>query len=84
MDWWPSGTLEVTQVPGVQSFKQFQPTLALAFTNPLYALLLLLCPWLPKARQSKAVAQAFAAVSCPSPCLRLSAIGIASARVCMC
>ena len=74
----------VTKVLGVESFKQFQTSLALAFTNPWYALLLLLCPCLPKAKQSKAVAKALAAVSCPSLRLRLSAIGTASLHVCMC
>ncbi|KAA6425449.1 MAG: cytochrome P450 [Trebouxia sp. A1-2] len=40
--------------------KQFQSDLSLTFTNPMYALLLVLCPWLERAKQRKATAKCLA------------------------
>ncbi len=47
----------------LQDSKQFQSDLSLTFTNPLYALLLVLCPWLESAKKRKATAKALADVS---------------------
>ena len=48
----------------MQNSKQFQANVSLAFTNPLYAILLLLCPWLKRAKQNKATLRRLADVSC--------------------
>ena len=47
----------------LQDSKQFQSDLSLTFSNPMYALLLVLCPWLERAKQRKATAKALADVS---------------------
>jgi len=52
-----------TAHPLLQDSKQFQSDLSLTFSNPMYALLLVLCPWLERAKQRKATAKALADVS---------------------
>lgn len=49
----------------LQDSTNFQSEIASATTDPLQALLLLLCPWLPKAKKNKAARQALAQVLLP-------------------
>ena len=38
----------------MQHLKKYQDDLTVAFTNPLFAVLLWVCPWHPRAKQAKA------------------------------
>ncbi|DBA72449.1 TPA: hypothetical protein ACH3X2_010475 [Trebouxia sp. C0005] len=54
------GTVVLTRQKLLEDSKQFQSDLSLTFTNPMYALLLVLCPWLERAKQRKATAKCLA------------------------
>lgn len=56
----------------MQHLKKYQDDLTVAFTNPLFALLLWLCPWHPRAKQAKATF------------LELTKVPLNHACVCMC
>jgi len=38
----------------MQHLKKYQDDLTVVFTNPLFAVLLWVCPWHPRAKQAKA------------------------------
>ena len=70
----------------LQNSKQFQTNVSLAFTNPLYAILLVLCPWLKRAKQNKATMRTLADVSvvwsCVASCYTVAAGSWADVNAC--
>ncbi|DBA68323.1 TPA: hypothetical protein ACH3X2_013634 [Trebouxia sp. C0005] len=48
------GTVQLVTQEFLKHLKRYQDDLTVAFTNPLFALLLWACPWHPRARQAKA------------------------------
>ncbi|KAL0038458.1 hypothetical protein WJX77_007162 [Trebouxia sp. C0004] len=48
------GTVQLATQDILEHLKKYQDDLTLAFTNPLFALLLWVCPWHPRAKQAKA------------------------------
>ncbi len=55
----------------MQHLKKYQDDLTVAFTNPLFALLLWLCPWHPRAKQAKATFLELTKVPLNHACVRV-------------
>ncbi|KAL3157252.1 hypothetical protein ABBQ38_001486 [Trebouxia sp. C0009 RCD-2024] len=49
------GSIKFSEQPFLKNFKQNQDDMTMAFTNPLRALMLQIFPWLPQAKEVKAV-----------------------------
>ena len=58
----------------MQTIKQFQSDISIVFMNPLYAVLLELCPWLKRAKQNKATSKKLAKASLRSCCVATCAV----------
>ena len=64
----------------MQHLKKYQDDLTVAFTNPLFAVLLWVCPWHPRAKQAKATFLQL--IKVPPNHVHLSVC--VHARVCVC
>ena len=60
----------------MQHMKRLQDAVTVAFTNPLYAVLLALCPWLPQAKLNKISITALTKVDLLLPLCELSLIEV--------
>ncbi len=77
----------------MQHLKKYQDDLTVVFTNPLFAVLLWVCPWHPRAKQAKATFlhltkvppnQCICLCVCVYVCMSVSMCVPVCLAVCMC